>query len=391
VTVNGTVDDAAFEPPRAARKLHRIDPAASAWSPMTLYRGSYIFAAGAVNGTPVELLLDSGAGMTVLDRSFADSLGIATAGEVVARGTVGESSASFAKGLTVRIGPLELMDVTAAVIDLSGIAARLGRPLPVILGKEVFHTLVVDVDYPGERIRFHEPEGFRYEGPGRRLPVHAAEGGHKQIEISVEELPPALVGLDTGAGAALDLFGPYVEEHRLLEGRAPVSQGLTGGVGGMASQTLASLKRGEIAGYLLRDVPIGIPQTEKGAFATKRAAGNLGTGILKRFHVYFDYAHDCLWLEADPQSIAAPFERNRSGLILDRKDGALEVLLVAPGSPAEAAGWKAGERIAAVDGVPVGDRYLEAVDRFGTGEEGRTVRLTLEGGGDRSLTLRRYY
>jgi len=70
--------------------------------------------------------------MTVLDRAFADSLGLETAGTVVARGTVGESSASFAKGLTLRVGPLELFEVTAAVIDLK---RHLGPPGPAASGQ----------------------------------------------------------------------------------------------------------------------------------------------------------------------------------------------------------------------------------------------------------------
>ncbi len=100
-----------------------------------------------------------------------------------------------------------------------------------------------------------------------------------------------------------------------------------------------------LAGYELQDVPVAFHQENvKGAFDTKRLAGNLGAGILNRFRVLFDYAHDCLWLEPGPE-FGAPLPRDRAGLNLEREDDVLVVRFVAPGSPAAAAGWREGERV----------------------------------------------
>lgn len=391
IRFNEPVTADAFDPPAAGRKIYRIDgdAASTDWIPMALHRGAYIYLRGTVNGMDTEILLDSGAGMSVLDQSFAELLGITGAGSIAAQGTSGETTASLARQVQIRIGQLELTDMTAAVIDLSGVTARLGRQIPCILGKELFHALVVDVDYPGQRLRFVQSDGYAYDGPGHRLPVYPTQDGHKEVDVRVEDLPPARVALDTGSGAALDLYKFYAEENRILEGRPRLSEALAGGVGGMSVQTLTSLDSLEIAGFVLRDVPIGVPQTEVGAFHTKRAAGNLGAGVLKRFRVVFDYARECLWLEPGPAG--SSFDRNRSGLQLQRKDDTLEVVFVAPGSPARDAGWQTGDRIVAVDGVTVGTTYTDAIDRFGNRPEGSVVRLTLADGTERSLTLSRYY
>ncbi len=393
VETSAEFDPAAFAPPAGNRKLHRFVDGGTAteWMPITLHRGAYIYLRGTINGVETEMLLDSGAGMTVLDKAFAESIGVASAGEVTARGTSGESTASIAQEINLQVGTLELSGISAAVIDLSHISSRIGRPMPVIFGKEVFHALVVDVDYPGSRIRFLESEGFTYEGPGKRLGLFPAEGGHKQLEISVEGLSPARVTLDTGSGAALDLFGPYVDENRLLENRQTVSEALTGGVGGVVVQKVTSLSEIEIAGYTLKDVPVGIARTEAGAFDTRRSAGNLGAGILKRFRVFFDYARSCLWLEPTEATLAEPFTRERSGLQVGREGDALQVYFVAPGSPAAGGDWKVGERIVAVDGQPVGTEYREEIDRFGTRPAGSVIRLTLADGAERTITLARYY
>ena len=87
-----------------------------------------------------------------------------------------------------------------------------------------------------------------------------------------------------------------------------------------------------------------------------------------------------------------PVVRSTSGLLLDFTGNALRVLHVMRGSPAEQGGWRAGETICAADGVAVADqvRSSGAVD-WAVGAPGRTVRLTLCAGGERPLTLRRFY
>jgi len=60
--------------------------------------------------------------------------------------------------------------------------------------------------------------------------------------------------------------------------------------------------------------------------------------------------------------------------------------------PAEAAGWKAGDRICSVDGMPaqvVGD--TPSLKTWGTGQPGLTVKLGMCNGDKRELTLSSFY
>ncbi len=236
------------------------------------------------------------------------------------------------EGVTLQIGDLTIGPLTAAVIDLADVAQRIGRPMPVILGKEVFHALVVDVDYPNSRIRFHDPANFRYDGTGHRLDLIAGEEGHKNLLVSMEGGEPVAVGLDTGQGNTLSVFGQLAQERGFLTGR-PLSESKGGGVGGTTISKTATLSSVTIAGYELKDVPVTIHQENvKGAFDTKRLAGNLGAGILNRFRVLFDYEHDALWLE--PGWIRHPaYPRDRTGLGLEHDGDALIVRFVAPDGP----------------------------------------------------------
>ena len=69
----------------------------------------------------------------------------------------------------------------------------------------------------------------------------------------------------------------------------------------------------------------------------------------------------------------------------------LVVQRVSPNSPAAEAGWVAGERIVAIDGVAAAELDAAALRSVLSGPAGRTVSLTLENGETRTLESRDFY
>ncbi|MBK8165003.1 MAG: aspartyl protease family protein [bacterium] len=394
VAANRGLPDDLFRRPgaQAAPSLARLagDAAATDWIPVELYMDRWIFVEGLVNGTPTSIVLDSGAGITVLDRATSDRLGLVATGAVPAQGVGGTTTAGIVEGITLEIGGLRLGPVTAATLDLADIGRRLGRPMPVILGKEVFQALVVDVDYPNARLRFLDPDRFAGDGTGHRLEVIPGGDGHRHVKMAIEGLPEAVFALDTGQGGALTVFRRYADEHGLLEGR-PTSRTKGGGVGGMIEMSTATLRSVTLAGFELRDVPTAFHRDDVGgAFDTAKLAGNLGAGILNRFRVTFDYAHDCLWLEPG-RDFAEPMARDRLGLDVWRDGDTLVVEFVAPGSPAATAGWQAGERISALDGAPVSADWWRRWAEWSRAPDGAPAHFTMADGSVRSLRTAAYY
>lgn len=392
VATNTGLADTLFARPDAGARVVRLPSGVTVtdWLPIELFMERYIVLRGAVNGVPCDILLDSGAGMTVLDKAFAETVGLRAEGAIAAQGTGGRTEAGLVDGVTLTVGALEIGPLSAAVIDLSDVAKRLGRPLPAILGKELFHAVGVDLDYPNSRLRFHDPAALDDGAAGRRLPLLPAEEGHKNVMMTIEGGDPVVVGLDTGQGGELTIFRHYAEARGLLEGR-PLSERLAAGVGGATTMKVGTLRAVTLAGFELHDVPVSFHTADvKGAFDTQRQAGNLGAGILRRFRVLFDYPHDCLWLEPGPD-LAAPFPKEKTGLGLQWDDGALTVAFVAPGSPAAAAGWQAGERVTALDGAPVDPDWWQTFARWSRAPAGTAVTLTLADGTVRSLTLKEHY
>lgn len=375
IDIGATFAAEVFARPAEQRKVGGLASGAtsSGWMEMEAYLDRYIYIPGTINGVATKILLDSGAGMTVVSQAMANQIGLETAGSLPAQGVSGTTTASIAEGIDLELGAIRLDDLRVAVIDLANVEKMMTRGLPVILGKEVFHRFVVDIDYPNDRIAFHEPAGFRYDGPGQALDLVSDDGGHKAVMVRIEDREPALVKIDTGAGDALSLFAAYTDAENLLEGRAPISDALSGGVGG-TNRTLsrtATLRSLQIAGYTLENVPASFHEAT-GSFDTELVAGNMGAGILSRFRCVFDYSTNRLILEPGRDWQRA-FDRDRLGISILATIHGVEVIHVASGSPAAAAGWKAGDRVASINGKHLGDDANQTWREIAWGTPGTTV------------------
>ena len=360
------------------------------WVPAELHRG-LVFLRATVDGVETELVLDSGAGMTVVDERLAERLELPAGGPVTAQGAGGTQAAHFVGGFELACGDLALDLRTAVCIDLAEVAAAVGREMPLILGLEAFERAVVDIDYPNARVAFRPREGFVYAGPGRALPLTVGRGRLRELEASVEDLPPARFVLDTGA-RGLALFGAYTERHRLLEGRTPLSQRESTGVGASFPARVGTLQTFTLAGYRLAGVPCGFTERDEGTFASAEHAGNLGASVLARFRVIVDFARDTLYLEPAVGWDTRPFERDRLGLTVRFEQDALVVRFVAPGSPAARAGWKPGRRIKGLQGEALtSTTWVEALRRSAEAPAGTRVLLRDELGVEHELVTADYY
>lgn len=361
------------------------------WIPFELFRDRWIFLKGRVNGVETDMMLDSGAGITVIDEGEAQRRGLRDGRRVGALGVGGLQAGRIHRGVSVEIDGLRLGRLSVASVDLSEVAAHLGRSVPLVLGRSVFQSAVVDIDYPRRRVAFRDPGSYRYEGTGDVLPLLEFEPGKWAVELRVEGKGPGRFQVDTGSGETLTLFDRFTRENALLAGRTPTSVNLTGGVGGMLAVTTGTLRSVELGRTTMWEVPAAFHTGEQGVFAAMDLAGNLGSGVLGRFRAIFDEPNRRLVLEPAPDADTRPFERDRSGLQVVLGADGLRVVHVAPGSPAARAGWSAGTVIRAVDGVAVGADYWSGLAGWNRGAPGTRVLLRDADGVERELVLADYF
>ena len=349
----------------------------------TLFRDSKIFADGAVNAVPTPLLLDSGAGMSVIDRDYAARLHLAAAGRALAHGTGGVEQGTLVSGVTVVVGGARLSGITALVLDLAPLSRALGRPVAFVLGRELFATRRVTIDFAGSTLTIDYPD--------RPPPVGATplsltpHGALFTVPIRIGDLPPVAADLDLGNGGALLMSDPYAHRSREI-GALRHAPGEGGGVGGLREIDRVTLPKVSIGPYAIEHVPAEI---NRGAVVPLDGV-NLGIQLLRNFVVTLDLGHCRLWLA--PAATPVPPPKERAGLRLEQDGGALRVAYLAPTGPAKAAGLERDDRIVAIDGRPVDASYYPAGRfRWSNGPPGEAHRLRLTSGAERVVVLADYF
>jgi hypothetical protein len=143
---------------------------------------------------PFLFNLDTGSTNSVVASEAAAEMGIQTAGSMMGSGA---GSGSNIMGRITRLDfllpeGLELSTHYGATVGMSGLWPLLARRLYGDLGYDVLHHFVVEINYQRKLITFHDPERFRYEGPGTSLPFKLFGGSDPQIQgqlILPEESP----------------------------------------------------------------------------------------------------------------------------------------------------------------------------------------------------------
>jgi hypothetical protein len=293
---------------------------------------------------PYRFILDSGSG-NLLEMRTARELGLC----LFNRTEIGGAGAARGARLA---GPVRQLGVGPSRCPAAGDGShwshhaghRLrsrGRParlraLPALRGAH---------RHAAGRITFARP---RLARSGTRLPF-TLRGRVPRIRAVVDSIAGDFI-VDTGDRSALTLFRPFQDAHRLLDRYPARIEALTGwGIGGPIPATVVRTRQVKLGGLVARGVIARLPGADSGEFNSSDVAGSVGTGLLKRFQVTFDYAGQALWLTPGP-TLGEPDPCDRAGLWLSRAGDDLETRGVVAGGPAASAGVRVGDRISAVDG-----------------------------------------
>jgi CubicO group peptidase (beta-lactamase class C family) len=249
-----------------------------------------------VNGSrALRFVLDSGAGAAAgTNPAIVESLNLNIVGKMLVRGVGGggaSSAVSVAGDVTFNIGGIELANGNLAIHS-----SRSG--LDGIIGRSIFANLVVEIDWEKQVVKFYEPLRYKYSGSGSILPLTFDEGGRPYTMASVmaaEKTIPVKLVVDTGGSHALSLDVGSNSEIKLPEGATKTVLG-RGGSGEIAGYT-GRVKSLELGGQKFKDVPTIFPDSSSGTAGVNGRHGNLGSGILRRFKVIYDYSRKQMIVE----------------------------------------------------------------------------------------------
>jgi predicted aspartyl protease len=348
-----------------------------------LFRDQRIVFDGTINGRKTAMMLDSGAGMTVVDRAFAESIGLRGSQTISVRGAGGSSPGQIATGVSLDAAGLSLTGLSVLILDMSSIERAIGRRIPVVLGREAFTSGIVTIDFPRRRLSFSDRAGFR--PPADAVRVDLREHGRlPAVSVSIAGLEPVEADLDLGNGGTLLVSQAYWSGQARLAGLRH-AEGQSGGVGGMFRARRVTLPEIRFAGMAFTNVPATLSEDPK---SLPVSGANVGIEMLKPFSVSFDIAGGRLFLQGSGQRPS--FGRERVGARFELAADRLHTAYVSPDGPAAAAGLKTGNDIIAIDGQKVDAAYYERPD-WTRGAAGKRVRLDRADGGPITIALADYF
>jgi hypothetical protein len=341
---------------------------------------------------PFRFLFDTG-GANIVDADVAKQLGLRAAGNGAGSGVGSATEAfQFATVDALGVGGATLRKQTFVVAPVhAGFGVSSGKPVDGLIGFEVLARFVTTFDYGTQNVVLRTPAAAASPAQGKTIPF-AFNGQHPMVDCAIGGFAGQCV-LDTGSRVAVSVLTPFLAAHPTIAPPNATAVGANGfGVGGASLGRLGRTTL-SIAGYTIPDVIADLSTQTQGAFADPFYAGNVGAGVLKRFAVTFDYAHQTVAFVPDA-AFATRETYDRSGMFLITQGGKIVVADVRPGTPAAAAGLVRGDVLATVAGRDGGTLGLAAVRDLLRGAPGTTVSLHVVGkdgtARDVSLTLRDY-
>lgn len=354
--------------------------------PFELFRSTRIFFDGEINGRATPMMLDSGAGMTVVDLKYAKQIGLTASHSIkVHDASGGGLPGQVVRGVDLKAGGLELKGADVLLLDMSGVERAIGRPVPVVLGHDAFAAGVVQVDFPGRRLSFVERSTYRPLPGSTRIPMKT-NARIPSVELSINGLPPIHADFDLGNGGSVLVSKDYWQSQPDLS-KAPFAHSETGGVSGVKAARLVTAKTVTFAGEQFDNVPLTLNDAED---MLPAKGANIGLEMVKPFVIALDLQGGTLDLKrTDPQKTIA---RDRSGARVEFAGDRLRVRYVSPEGPAAAAGLRAGDELLAINGVKVGPEfYRSAAAEWNRAPAGTAVVVTRADGSTVRFNLRDYF
>lgn len=214
---------------------------------------------------PLNFLVDTGAGVSVINLNTAKRIGLKLGRQVPVRGVDTMLTGYWQQHLSAKVGGVRLPREYLAV-DLEKLSRSCEQPVDGLVGADFFRGRVVQIDFDAQKIRLLKSDQAGKSDNALPLKSFSCE---MRVPISVNGRDPQWVRLDTGCATALQWVTSEVPDqctHQMAIGLAEIS----------IPQTKTSVGIGE---HQFSDVPTGLH--EKPIFPGE--AGLLGNGLLSRF------------------------------------------------------------------------------------------------------------
>ena len=265
---------------------------ATQWMPITVERGLVVIDVK-INGHSAKAMLDTGAESNAVSKAFLEtnSVKFRKGDPLVLTGVYGQEKANFVNGLEI-----ELLGNKLAFDNLIPMS---GNPrFDVILGMPFFHSLIVQLDYPNQKMRLASRDSINLKD--------FANVKLKSNESKSQLVTPVIIDgfkvdllFDTGNSGGILLHRPFAERKGWIEKYKQTEAKSSGVVSKSVAIDILSLPEMQFGPFTLEDILVSIPEEGKSKRLrnSKRGLrdrenvnyrGILGYDILKHFVLTLD-------------------------------------------------------------------------------------------------------
>jgi hypothetical protein len=246
---------------------------------------------------PLRFVLDSGSTRMLIDRAVAVSLGYKESDASSLQGAgKGRIPVHAVHDVELKIPGLETKGYECFTADLKPLEQSTGTRVDGILGYEFLKRFVVTIDFDAKQLTVEVPASFRPSNSFEELPLEIRD---KWAFVKGELLFPGQVTvqdsffIDSGSSDAVD--HPIV---KTLQNATASTSGV--GLGTPVEGAVAVATSFQIGSFTMTGPPVAC------CGATEATSRSMGTEILRRFTVIFDYPSSRLFLKPN-RLLHAPF------------------------------------------------------------------------------------
>lgn len=348
-------------------------------------RGPFLVVEVELNGHKLPALLDTGAGVSVVDFTVARDIGLKAAGPAQITALDGRNiQASKATINQLVIGGFMRKGGPVAISDLSNMSELAQQPFAMVVGADVLSQVALVVNRDNQSV-IVLPNNARPNGTVRTATLRVQQPDNMFMTYALIDGRPITVRLDTGADDELILRGQ--DWTKIVSPTARTTTIMGFGLAGTFVQSLVRLNNVKIGDQSVGDAIANDLPTAASIYS----GAVLGMGILSRFNLFLNPQIGMMVI-TQPQKPALPRRETMVGILGPPTDNGITIMHVMAHSPAEVAGLKPGDRICTVDGQKVSAAWAGTPKNdWMIGPEGKTVMLGRCDGGEVQVTLRRFY
>ena len=248
-------------------------------------------------GPPGVFLLDTGAGISILDARFAAAAGVRLGDPIALVGGGGATNARRAENVRLTLaggGPGRDVggEVDPTVADLSQIDRGMRIHLDGILGDDLLRRFVVTLDYRTGVVRLDAPDAALAPADAVRMGglivpfvvAHVQQGGRGA---------DAEFQIDTGSNTAIEFWAPFA---RQAFPDAAVTPGAGMGVGGFTRTERGRLDALTVAGHVIAGPQANFADKTLPDDAGQAYGGVIGGPAWRGLALTLDFPHRRVWL-----------------------------------------------------------------------------------------------